>query len=458
MLMGLIITLLIFAFFSRRRGARKSEGRRFLPGLVWTYLFLALFFTLSRNSWGVGFWTSLALLGSYGFLTAAGVYFASIFFLANFKKETLMEFRQEGNPLQEKIIDNLINVTDWTAVQKGLIKAQAQVKVDWAALSQRLHAKVIGQSTTIDAILEQLKYRWDRLKKTTPVGVFLFSGESGTGKTYLCKELSTGIYGEGLNFLRIDCGELCEKQTAIHRLIGAPPQYVGGEGQLTAHLSRYPSSVVLFDEIEKADPGLWDVCLALFDEGRITDQHTGQVCDGTRANIILTSNLEKEKLRAVSEAVAKMPGNNEEKQEEINSRAKAVFAGAMDMARGIKVFRPELLNRIDAFFIFTPLSPLSQAQIAALELQAYAKSTEGIDLQSIDPNAIIDIVQRNMSAGETGAREMRKIAEKLIRRQSREARLAGVIKAQLEVRGEKVVLIPLAVKEGADRSAMNREF
>lgn len=321
-----------------------------------------------------------------------------------------------------------------------------------------IHDNVIGQERTINMMVEQIKFRWDRLKKTQPIGVFFCGGESGTGKTHLTKTLSRGIFGEGLNFLRVDCGELHEGQTAIHTLVGAPPQYAGGEGTLTGHLSRYPNSVILFDEVEKAHPKIWDTCLSLFDEGRITDAHTQKVCDGTKAIFILTSNLEKDKLMAAFNAVEEMKVDDEAKQEELNSRVKTVLSGAMDGSGRGKVFRPELLNRIDAFFVFTALKPIEQAKIAALELRGYAKASENIELDLIAPELIVDIVRRNLSAGETGAREIKKIVEKMLRKQARDARIDGVLKARLEVEGEELVLVPTAIKEGIDTEILQKKY
>jgi ATP-dependent Clp protease ATP-binding subunit ClpA len=391
----------------------------------------------------------------YASLAFIGIGIMSIVYLNEHKKDKLEKYKKKGG-FMARAIDG---ITDWEKVTAILNKTDVMKTVDWEHLRAYVKDNVIGQGQVIDAIIEQTKFRWNRLKKSQPIGVYFCGGESGTGKTHLTKVLSKGIFGEGMNFLRLDMGEFHDSHTAIYRLIGAPPQFQGGEGQLTGFLSRYPNSIVLLDEVEKADPKIWDNFLALFDEGRITDQHTQRVCDGTKAIFILTSNLEKEKLMQAMATVNEMKTADEEtKQEELNGRIKTILGGATDPSRGGKFFRPELLNRIDAFFVFTALKPIEQAKIAALELKNYAKSAEDIELENIAPELIVDVVQRNMSAGETGAREIKKIVEKLIRRQTRNARMDGVTHARLDVENDNFVLVPSAIREGIDPVVLGRKY
>lgn len=452
-----ILTILIAAII-RIRGAGMLRGFFVDVSPAVKYYFIAVIANviiscfIGNMRYGIVF--APISIFAYASLTLAGIGILSVMYLNEHRRNKLEEHKDKGG-FMTKFIDA---ITDWDKVTAILNKTDVMKSVDWEELRAYVKNNVIGQGHVIDAIIEQTRFRWNRLKKTQPIGVFFCGGESGTGKTHLTKVFSKGIFGEGMNFLRLDMGEFHDSHTAIYRLIGAPPQFQGGEGQLTGFLSRYPNSVVLLDEIEKADPKVWDNFLALFDEGRITDQHTQKVCDGTKTIFILTSNLEKEKLMQVLSTVNEMKVDDETKQEELNSRAKTVLGGATNQSRGGKFFRPELLNRIDAFFVFTALKPIEQAKIAALEMKSYAKSAEDIELESIAPEMIVDVVQRNMSAGETGAREIKKIVEKLIRRQTRNARIDGVTHAKIEVENDAMVLVPTAIRQGIEPIVLGRRY
>ncbi|MHB8880390.1 MAG: AAA family ATPase [Thermodesulfovibrionales bacterium] len=387
-----------------------------------------------------------------GSLALFGTVLFSVSYLKVHDEKKLIAIRDGGG-----FMGNLIkNQEYWEKFQSMVSKAETMKKVDWDELLAYLKDNVVGQDNVIDSMVETTKFRWSRLKKSTPIGVYFEGGESGTGKTHLTKMLAKGIFGEGMNFLRIDCGELGEEMAAKIRLVGQTSGFVGDSGFLTTHLKNHPNSIVLFDEVEKAHPKVWDLMLPLFDEGRITDQRTNLAVDGTRAVFILTSNLEKEKLMVALNTVNEMlapgggPADTDRKQEELNTRVKEILSSAVDQSRNMKVFRPELLNRLDAFFVFDALKPVDMGKISALEIVGYLKSADGIevdDIWDINQELLYSIVQRNMQLGETGAREIRKIVEKLIRRASQLARLDGVTKVRVDVEeGDHLVLIPTEVK------------
>lgn len=388
------------------------------------------------------FLVSVVAAAVYCFYLVSSLTILSISYLAINERETLniyLKKKKEGFMIDFVVPKIIEGITDWSTVKQSLeVGRVTKVNVDWDMLKSELHTWVIGQHDTIDAILSQIQFRWDRLKPKTPIGVFFFAGESGTGKTYLAQKLAEGLFGEGQHFLRIDCGELQTSQVAVHRLIGAPPQYVGGEGELTGFLVRNPNSVILFDEVEKADKRVWDVMLSLFDEGRITDQHTSNTCSAVNAIFIMTSNIEKDKLIAMSQSVKQQKNTEIDINEEISNKAKDILLAATIPGTSERIFRPEFINRIDAFFVFEPLTPFEQAQIAAIEILKYAKDTEGITVEKFDPDLIVEVVQKNLQGADKGARQIKRLVEKLIREQLREARLLGYTRVILYVDDKKI--------------------
>ena len=207
-------------------------------------------------------------------------------------------------------------------------------------LQSILHERVIGQEEAVDAVAEAiLRARAGIKDPNRPIGSFLFLGPTGVGKTELAKTLAESLFDSEDNIIRIDMSEYMEKHS-VARLIGAPPGYVGYEegGQLTEAVRRKPYSVILFDEIEKAHPDVFNVLLQLMDDGRLTDSQ-GRTVDFKNVVVIMTSNIGS---RYLQENVI---------DDEISESAReSVMADLRDH------FRPEFLNRIDDVVLFKPLS------------------------------------------------------------------------------------------------------
>ena len=208
-------------------------------------------------------------------------------------------------------------------------------------LDKELHKRVIGQNEGIDKVTEAIiRSRAGIKDETKPIGSFMFLGPTGVGKTELAKALAESLFDDESNIVRIDMSEYMEK-FSVSRLIGAPPGYVGYEegGQLTEAVRRKPYSVVLFDEIEKAHPDVFNVLLQVLDDGRITDSQ-GRTVDFKNTILIMTSNIGSEYL---------LHGINEDGDIEATAEEQV-----MNELRSH--FRPEFLNRLDEIIMFKPLS------------------------------------------------------------------------------------------------------
>ena len=208
-----------------------------------------------------------------------------------------------------------------------------------------LHERVIGQSEAVTAIAKAIRRGRVGLKDPKrPVGSFIFLGPTGVGKTELCKALAEAMFGDENAMLRLDMSEYMEKHT-VSKLIGSPPGYVGFEegGQLTEKVRRKPYSVVLFDEIEKAHPDVFNMLLQILEDGRLTDSQ-GRTVDFKNTIIIMTSNVGA---RLITEKQSSLGFNseNENAEESEKKDIKELVTGELR-----KVFRPEFLNRVDEYY------------------------------------------------------------------------------------------------------------
>jgi ATP-dependent Clp protease ATP-binding subunit ClpC len=275
-----------------------------------------------------------------------------------------------------------------------------------ADLEKALSARVVGQDVAVQSVARAVRLARVGLKEDRkPVGVFLFAGPTGVGKTELARSLAEVMFGSEQALLRFDMSEFSEKHS-VSRLIGSPPGYIGYEeaGQLTQSIREHPYSVVLFDEVEKAHPEVFDLFLQLFDEGRLTDTH-GRVADGRNALFILTSNI------GSTNSTAKAPmGFNQ-----IDSRASARRANSQDVLSELKnYFRIEFLNRIDEIVVFAPLTTDNLKAIAQMQLKEITEQLEGraIALQ-VEVSALDYLVQAANDTG-MGARALKRLIQQEI--------------------------------------------
>ena len=290
-------------------------------------------------------------------------------------------------------------VSDWTGVPVQKL-TQSETK-RLAKLEKELHKRVVGQDEAVTAVAQAVKRGRVGLKDPRrPVGSFLFLGPTGVGKTELSKALAEAVYGSEQNMIRLDMSEYMEKHT-VSRLIGSPPGYVGFEdgGQLSEKVRRHPYSVVLFDEIEKAHPDVFNILLQILDDGHITDSH-GRKVDFRQTIIIMTSNagaqaiIEPKRLGFVS--------GPDEKQE-----YEKMKSGVMEEVR--RIFRPEFLNRIDEIMVFHPLNQKEIGQIVSIlvsDLEKRCKAQMGITLK-VSASAKEEIGRAGFDA-KYGARPLRR--------------------------------------------------
>ena len=281
--------------------------------------------------------------------------------------------------LQGKDLDMVVDAEDigrliatWTGIPVDrLLENEAQKLLH---MEERLHQRVIGQDTAIKAVSDAIRRARAGLQDAKrPIGSFIFLGPTGVGKTELARALAEFLFDDEQNMVRVDMSEYMEKHT-VSRLIGAPPGYVGFEegGQLTEAVRRRPFRVVLFDEIEKAHPDVFNVLLQILEDGRLTDGH-GRTVDFRNTLVIMTSNLGTSE--ATKQAVG-FPGLTSRKDESVRMRS------AIEEALK-RSFRPEFLNRIDEIIVFDALTPEQIGQIVGLMAREVEKrlAEHGVTLE-----------------------------------------------------------------------------
>jgi ATP-dependent Clp protease ATP-binding subunit ClpC len=265
----------------------------------------------------------------------------------------------------EHHIDEVVDVNDiaevvaqWTGIPLNQMMETESEKL--LHMEERLHERIIGQDEAIHAISDAIRRARSGLKDPSrPIGSFIFIGPSGVGKTELAKALAWFMFDDEDALVRIDMSEYREQHTAS-RLFGAPPGYIGYEegGQLTEAVRRRPYRVVLFDEVEKAHPEVWNSLLQILDDGRLTDGQ-GNVVDFRNTVIIMTSNLGTEFVRK-SGALGFVQRNDSEEERDAHDK----------IERALKsTFRPEFLNRIDEIIMFSPLTVEQMESIVTLQMK-----------------------------------------------------------------------------------------
>jgi len=263
------------------------------------------------------------------------------------------EAKSENTLLRDKVSEEEIAriVARWTGIPVSKLMEGEREKL--LHLDETLHQRVIGQDEAVEKVCEAiLRSRAGIQNPNRPIGSFLFLGPTGVGKTELAKALAQALFDDEKNMIRIDMSEYMEKHS-VSRLIGAPPGYVGYDegGQLTEAVRRRPYAVILFDEVEKAHPDVFNVLLQVLDDGRITDSQ-GRTVDFKNAIIILTSNLGSAAILDGIDADGK-----------ITETAREQVEGMLRMQ-----FRPEFLNRLDEIVFYKPLSRSEIDQIVDLQI------------------------------------------------------------------------------------------
>jgi ATP-dependent Clp protease ATP-binding subunit ClpC len=287
------------------------------------------------------------------------------------KKAERLRMEQEFSEKRDKWesehqLDEVVDVDDiaavvhqWTGIPVSqMMETEAEKLLQ---MEERLHERIIGQSEAIHAISDAIRRARSGLKDPSrPIGSFIFIGPSGVGKTELAKALAWFMFDDEDALVRIDMSEYREQHT-VSRLFGAPPGYVGYEegGQLTEAVRRRPYRVLLFDEIEKAHPEVWNALLQILDDGRMTDGQ-GNIVDFRNTVLIMTSNLGTEYVRKGGTLGFQQKAIADDSEREDHEKIERALKGA---------FRPEFLNRIDEIIMFSPLSVDEMVLIVDLQMK-----------------------------------------------------------------------------------------
>ncbi len=349
--------------------------------------------------------------------------------LANMEAE-LKSKQTTGKLVREEVTEDEIAdiISKWTGIP--VAKLMEGEKERLLKLDNELHKRVIGQDEAVELVTEAvLRSRAGIKDPHRPIGSFIFLGPTGVGKTELAKALAEALFDSEENIVRIDMSEYMEKYS-VSRLIGAPPGYVGYDegGQLTEAVRRKPYSVVLFDEIEKAHPDVFNVLLQLLDDGRLTDSQ-GRTVDFKNVVVIMTSNLGAQ---ALTDEISENGDISEKTRERV-----------MESVKGF--FKPEFINRIDDIVIFSPLKKEQLNSIIDLQIKSIAKRLEehgiAINVNGDARNWLLD----NGYNPVYGARPLKRLIQKELETLLARAIIAGTVSdnttVNIGVKNEKLAII-----------------
>ncbi len=317
----------------------------------------------------------------------------------------------------EEVIANIIS--NWTGVPVESLTEEESARL--LRLERELHNRVIGQEEAVTAVSKAIRRGRVGLKdEGRPIGSFIFLGPTGVGKTELSKALAEAMFGSEGAMIRLDMSEYMEKHT-VSRMIGSPPGYVGFDegGQLTEKVRRNPYSVVLFDQIEKAHPDVFNVMLQILDDGVLTDSQ-GRKVDFKNTVIIMTSNIGARLITEKKKAMGFGENSFAEEQKGIKE---------LVMAELKKAFRPEFLNRVDDTIVFTKLNKGEISQIADKLLKSLAKRLEKLQITAEFDQSVIEKMAEAGFDDVYGARPLRRAIQSKVEDALSEKLLSGEIKA-----------------------------
>ncbi len=314
-------------------------------------------------------------------------------------------------------------VSYWTGVP--VVKLTETESQKLLKLEEILHQRVIGQDSAVKAVSDAIRRARAGLKDPNrPIGSFIFVGPTGVGKTELSKALAEAMFGNENSLIRIDMSEYMEKHS-VAKMVGAPPGYVGfdEEGQLTEKVRRKPYSVILFDEIEKAHPDVFNIMLQILDDGRLTDSK-GRLVSFKNSIIIMTSNVGATEISHTN--ALGFASSREAEYDKACDRY-------MDALK--EKFRPEFLNRIDDIIIFNKLSKEETAKIATIMLASLKKRLAVMDIELVITDSAMDLIISKGYDESYGARPLKRVIQRYIEDKLSEEILSG------KTNGKKTVIV-----------------
>ena len=355
----------------------------------------------------------------YGQLKALGDDIASV-------QQQLRERQGAEAMVKEEVTpDDIADVVSrWTGIPVSKMLAGEREKL--LHLEEELHRRVVGQDEAIRAVSDAVRRSRAGLQDPKrPIGSFIFLGSTGVGKTELAKALADYLFNDENMMTRIDMSEYQEK-FSVSRLVGAPPGYVGYDegGQLTEAVRRKPYSVVLFDEIEKAHPDVFNILLQVLDDGRLTD-NKGRTVNFKNTIIIMTSNLGSQFIQSKLEGLAASGAERDRALEEAKE-------GVMELLK--KTIRPEFLNRIDDIIMFSPLTEPEIRQIVRLQIDAIVRRLRSQEVSlTVDESAVGLIASAGFDP-EFGARPVKRALQRLLLNDLSRALLGGTVDRRRPIR------------------------
>ena len=338
---------------------------------------------------------------------------------------------KHANVVDEETIAEVVG--SWTGIPVSRMMEEETERL--LKLEDILHERVIGQDQAIKSICTAIRRARAGLKDPNrPIGSFLFLGPTGVGKTELSKALAEAEFGDENQIVRIDMSEYMEKHS-VSRLIGSPPGYVGYDegGQLTEKVRRHPYSVVLFDEIEKAHPDVFNILLQILDDGRLTDSK-GRTVDFKNTILIMTSNVGAKTIKKQKTLGFGTPDKDKKERDEYDKMKENI------MSELKKQFRPEFLNRIDDIIVFHLLNKEDISQIVKLMCKTLVKRLDEMTIKLEMDEDAIDLIAKSGFDLEYGARPLKRSIQKELENELSELILQGTIKS-----GD---IVEATVKEG----------
>ena len=326
-------------------------------------------------------------------------------------------------------MSDMESMTDWKELERLLgdqDRAGEEIHVDEEGMSAALKNKVAGQDHVIDDLCRLLRLQAAKKERKRPIANLFFVGPTGVGKTELAKAMAHYLYEDEKNMLRFDCAEFSGPESKT-RLIGTPQGYVDADkgGQLTRPVMNNRKRLVLFDEVEKAWSGIFDLFLSMMGDGRLTEQGSGKEANFTQSIIVLTSNAE-------ADAITKIDQQIEDPQEKVNAIKQHL--------RDSKVFRAEILGRFDRIYVFKPLSGIVNAKIAVMKMRSLA-TEYGLELAFVSPQLVVEAMQKGNKLKDFGVRELDRVIGEMLGDAMYEARRNNIKKIKLRLDPDGVLQI-----------------